>query len=60
MNADQPPPSVIVVGVDGSDASKDALLWAARQAELTGSALVAVISWEFPSMAAFASAVEAE
>lgn len=51
MNADQPPPSVIVVGVDGSDASKDALLWAARQAELTGSALVAVISWEFPSMA---------
>ena len=51
MNADQPPPSVIVVGVDGSDASKDALLWAARQAELTGSALVAVISWAFPSMA---------
>jgi nucleotide-binding universal stress UspA family protein len=51
VNADQPPPSVIVVGVDGSDASKDALLWAARQAELTGSALVAVISWEFPSMA---------
>lgn len=51
MNAAQPPPSVIVVGVDGSDASKDALLWAARQAELTGSALVAVMSWEFPSMA---------
>jgi nucleotide-binding universal stress UspA family protein len=51
VNAAQPPPSVIVVGVDGSDASKDALLWAARQAELTGSALVAVMSWEFPSMA---------
>jgi len=47
MNAAQP---VIVVGVDGSDASKEALLWAARQAELTGSALVAVTSWQFPAM----------
>ena len=26
----------IVVGVDGSEASKDALRWAARQAQLTG------------------------
>lgn len=36
----------IVVGVDGSEASKDALLWAARQAELTGASLEAVMTWE--------------
>ena len=39
----------IVVGVDGSPASVDALRWAARQAELTGAAVEAVISWDFPS-----------
>ncbi|MEV0568711.1 universal stress protein [Dactylosporangium sp. NPDC050588] len=32
----------IVVGVDGSEASKDALRWAARQAALTGGSLDAV------------------
>jgi nucleotide-binding universal stress UspA family protein len=37
----------IVVGVDGSGASRDALRWAARQAQLTGASLEAVISWEF-------------
>jgi len=36
----------IVVGVDGSGASRDALRWAARQAQLTGGSLEAVISWE--------------
>jgi nucleotide-binding universal stress UspA family protein len=36
----------IVVGVDGSEASKDALRWAARQAQLTGASLEAVMSWE--------------
>jgi nucleotide-binding universal stress UspA family protein len=36
----------IVVGVDGSGASRDALRWAARQAHLTGASLEAVISWE--------------
>ncbi len=34
-----------VVGVDGSEASKRALRWAASQAEITGSTLVAVNSW---------------
>lgn len=38
----------IVVGVDGSPASADALSWAARQAELTGAAIEAVTSWEYP------------
>jgi len=36
----------IVVGIDGSDASLDALAWAARQAELTGGTLVALTTWE--------------
>jgi nucleotide-binding universal stress UspA family protein len=40
---------VIVVGVDGSDGSKDALHWAAAQAALTGSALRAVASWRWPN-----------
>lgn len=38
----------IVVGVDGSAASIDALRWAARQASLTGAALEAVIAWQYP------------
>ena len=40
----------IVVGVDGSDASRDALRWAARQADLTGAALVAVAVWSYATM----------
>ncbi|HUY22443.1 MAG TPA: universal stress protein [Acidimicrobiales bacterium] len=36
----------IVVGVDGSNRSKDALRWAARQAETTGAALDVVMAWE--------------
>ena len=39
----------IVVGIDGSDASLDALAWAARQAELTGGTLVALTTWEWPN-----------
>ncbi|MFI8963381.1 universal stress protein [Streptomyces sp. NPDC053493] len=39
----------IVVGVDGSEPSLKALRWAAGQAALTGDALHAVISWEYPA-----------
>ncbi|MCX4486073.1 universal stress protein [Streptomyces anulatus] len=39
----------IVVGVDGSDSSIKALHWAVRQAELTGAAVEAVNSWEYPA-----------
>lgn len=42
-------PPRIVVGVDGSPASVDALRWAAGQADLIGAAVEAVISWEYPS-----------
>jgi nucleotide-binding universal stress UspA family protein len=37
----------IVVGVDGSASSEQALRWALRQAELTGAAVEAVIAWHF-------------
>src|SRR5580693_7631687 len=39
----------IVVGVDGSESSKQALRWAARQAGFTGATLEAVTSWEYPA-----------
>jgi nucleotide-binding universal stress UspA family protein len=38
----------IVVGVDGSEPSIEALRWAGRQASLTGAALEAVMAWEMP------------
>lgn len=50
-NTDRSQSGRIVVGVDGSEASKDALRWAARQAELTGAALEAVMTWHFPALA---------
>jgi nucleotide-binding universal stress UspA family protein len=39
----------IVVGVDGSDASKEALRWAIRQARLTGAGVNAVTAWRYPA-----------
>jgi nucleotide-binding universal stress UspA family protein len=39
----------IVVGVDGSPASKRALSWAADQARATGDELEIVTSWEIPT-----------
>ena len=45
-----------VVGVDGSDCSKDALRWAARQAELTGATLEAIIAWHYPTFSGLAPA----
>ncbi len=43
-----PAPERIVVGVDGSSASIDALRWAVRQASLTGATVEAVIAWRYP------------
>ncbi|MFD5731665.1 universal stress protein [Streptomyces sioyaensis] len=49
MNSSQPNGSeCIVVGVDGSESSKDALHWAVRQAELDHCTVHAVLAWEFP------------
>ena len=39
---------VIVAGVDGSEDSKEALRWAARQAALTGAEVRAVMAWQVP------------
>ena len=41
----QRPDSRIVVGVDGSDASKEALRWAGRRPKLTGASLHVVMNW---------------
>ena len=38
----------IVVGVDGSDRSADALRWALRQARYTGAGVRVVLCWEEP------------
>jgi nucleotide-binding universal stress UspA family protein len=42
--------SVIVAGVDGSQCSLEALRWAARQSELTGAELLAVMAWSLPEI----------
>jgi nucleotide-binding universal stress UspA family protein len=39
----------IVVGVDGSPSSLEALRWAVRQAELTHAIVDAVTAWQFPA-----------
>ncbi|TQJ91237.1 universal stress protein [Streptomyces sp. SLBN-31] len=46
---DRTSPPLIVVGVDGSEASRAALRWAARQAELTGAQLRPVQAWRLPT-----------
>ena len=38
----------VVVGIDGSDASLEALEWAAHQAELTKANLEIVMTWDWP------------
>ncbi len=39
----------IVAGIDGSESSLDALQWAARQAQLTGSTLDVITTWDWPA-----------
>jgi nucleotide-binding universal stress UspA family protein len=48
-SAPQSTPGRIVVGVDGSQSSFDALSWAARQAAMTSASLEVVTTWEWPS-----------
>ena len=43
------PSAVIVVGVDGSDTSRDAVRWSLSQAALTHAELRAVSSWRWPN-----------
>lgn len=50
------PEESIVVGVDGSANSTEALQWAAHQAHLTGGPLVAVTTWQYPAAYGYAIA----
>lgn len=43
----------IVVGVDGSPSATQALRWAVAQGALTGQPVEAVVSWEYPTAAAW-------
>ena len=45
----EPSRGKIVVGVDGSPSSQQALRWAARQARLTEGQLHAVAVWDYPT-----------
>ncbi|MBL0705148.1 universal stress protein [Sinomonas cellulolyticus] len=45
---EQPPLTGIVVGVDGSPGSIDALRWAARLEESVGGPIVAAAVWQYP------------
>jgi nucleotide-binding universal stress UspA family protein len=54
----EPSRGKIVVGVDGSPSSQQALRWAARQARLTGEELHAVSAWDYPMTAEWAYALE--
>jgi len=47
MNA--PARSVVVVGVDGSTGSRDAVRWAAGYARMAGADLRAVATWRWPN-----------
>lgn len=47
---------LIVVGVDGSESSIDALRWAANQARLVDAALEVVTTWEYPNSFGWAPA----
>jgi nucleotide-binding universal stress UspA family protein len=49
----------IIVGVDGSPSSRQALRWAARQAELTGGQVHAITTWHLPSTTGWETALDA-
>ena len=50
----------IVAGVDGSPSSLEALRWAVRQAELTGSTVDAVMAWQPPAASGLAWGVSVD
>lgn len=50
----------IVVGVDGSRESAEALRWAAGQADLTGAELHAVLAWHVPAAYGIVDSTEAD
>jgi nucleotide-binding universal stress UspA family protein len=59
MTDPQTPQHKIVVGMDGSAGSQQAVRWAVHQAELTGSEVHAVIAWRVPHTSGWESAIDA-
>jgi nucleotide-binding universal stress UspA family protein len=49
VSSPNPSPTKVVVAVDGSSCSEQALRWAARQASISGGELHAVTAWHFPN-----------
>ncbi|MET8172241.1 universal stress protein [Streptomyces clavifer] len=49
MGSDTETTPRVVVGVDGSSPSQEALRWAAHHAQLTGAVVEAVCAWDTPS-----------
>jgi len=47
----------VIMGFDGSEPSMDALGWAARQADATGSVLEVIMAWEWPASYGWSFAV---
>jgi nucleotide-binding universal stress UspA family protein len=54
--SDNTSPPRVVVGVDGSAQSKQALRWAARFAAISGARLDAVATWDWPSAGGWGTA----
>jgi nucleotide-binding universal stress UspA family protein len=50
MSTETDPQPRVVVGVDGSDGSKQALRWAARIAATENARIDAVSAWDFPTV----------
>ena len=50
--------TVIVVGVDGSPSSREALRWALRYARSTGAEIRAVMAWDLPTTYGYAPSYE--
>lgn len=50
-------PGEIVVGVDGSPQSRQALRWAVQMARLLGAPMTVVTAWEFPTTYGYATPV---
>lgn len=55
MTSDTNTTPLIVVCVDGSEGSQEALRWAVAQAELSGAAVQAVLAWQLPEVYSMAS-----
>ncbi|MER7667546.1 universal stress protein [Kitasatospora sp. NPDC096128] len=59
MSEQTGPEQRIVVGVDGSPASVDALRWAIGQARIQGAVVEALIAWQHPAATGWTVPIEA-